>query len=214
MRGFLASAIVLAAALGSLDIGVAAAQGTLPAGRIVSRRLWLLAQLPVRDELDLDARQIEELIRLEVERMTLSRGPRGPGEQLPTEVERRAGLAEYNRRLPELEKRGLDVLLPRQRERLDQILLQEAVRAFEPNGGVTHPQLAVQLGLADPQLTMVRQAAIAAEKEFNARKDELLAELNKAKEEARLKVLAELTPQQRATYDELVGKPYDFTQRD
>lgn len=106
------------------------------------------------------------------------------------------------------------MLQPRQRQRLDQILLQEAVRPFEAKSGATHPELAARLGLVEPQLEKVRQAAIAAEKEFKLRAEEVAAEITKARDAAQRKVLAELTPEQRSAYERLIGKPFDFTRRE
>lgn len=175
------------------------------------RAMNILKHPALRAELELIAEQIESLIALEAERQLIFRGPLMRGDQ-PTVEERREAYAESKRQLWELEKRAVGVLLPHQRRRLDQILLQEAVGAFEPSGGVTHPKLAPRLDLEEPQLETVRQTIIAADKEFKDRMKELLAEMTKAREVARAKVLAELTPDQRKTYEELIGKPFDLAQ--
>jgi hypothetical protein len=213
MRVSLIWTFMVTTAIGCVDRAIFAADDPAPAARSPNRSLSILKLPSLRRELELSPAQIDAMVLLEVDRQQLFRGPLGELQQ-PTVEERRAAYAEFKRQVDELEKRALDVLLPHQRKRLAQILLQEWVGAFEPTGGVTHPQLAPRLGLVEPQLEAMRQAAIAAEKEFNIRKAELLAEMNKAREAARSKVLAELTPEQRATYEELIGKPYDFTKRD
>jgi hypothetical protein len=192
----------------ALAAGSAADEPIRPA-RSPNHSLSLLKRASLRKELELTNEQIEELVLLEVDRQQLFQSPFGQLNQ-PTLEERKAAYAEYQRQLAELEKRGFAVLLPQQRKRLVQILLQQEVRAFEVFGGVTHPKIAPQLDLVEPQLEAVRQAAIAAEKEFNIRLEELTAEINKAKDAARSKVLAELTPEQRATYEELFGKPFEL----
>jgi hypothetical protein len=66
----------------------------------------------------------------------------------------------------------------------------------------------------EPQLEAVRQKIIESDKEFKQRMEELLAEMTKARDAARNKVLAELTPEQRKTYEELIGKPFDLSKFD
>lgn len=213
MRVFSACVLILSPMWPCLITHVTCAQDLVPPARSLNRSLSLLKLPYLRRELELNADQIEQLVQLEVDRQELFRSPVAELQQ-PTVEERKAAYAEFKRLQGELEQRALNILLPKQQKRLAQILLQELVGAFEPKGGVTHPQLAPRLGLVEPQLEALRQAAIAAEKEFKVRQEELLAELKKAKEEARRKVLAELTPEQRATYEELIGKPYDFSKRD
>lgn len=201
---------MLAIAMMWLHAGGSAGDEPVRPARSPNHSLSLLKRQVLRKELELTNEQIEELILLEVDRQRLFQSPLGQLDQ-PTLEERKAAYAEYQKQLAELEKRGFAILLPPQRKRLDQILLQKEVRAFEVMGGVTHPRVAPQLGLVEPQLEAVRQAAIAADKEFNVRLEELTAEINKARDAARNKVLAELTPDQRATYEDLIGKPFDLT---
>jgi hypothetical protein len=89
----------------------------------------LLKRPSVRAELALDNKQIEELIKLEVDRQDLFRGPLGRLQQATLE-ERRAAYEEYKRQLQELGKKAVAVLLPQQQVRLEQILLQQGVGAL------------------------------------------------------------------------------------
>lgn len=213
MRVLMAHLIVFTSALAWPPLQSMAEEEPVPPARSPNRSLSILKLPSLRRELELTAAQIDELVQLEVDRQELFRSPLAELTQ-PTIEERKVAYAEYRRQVDELEKRALNVLLPHQRKRLAQILLQEWVGAFEPTGGVTHPQMAPRIGLVEPQLEAARQAAIAAEKEFNVRKEELMAELNKAREAARSKVLAALTPEQRAAYEDLIGKPFDLSRRD
>ena len=209
MRIYPTIVVVLTVCIMWLHSEVSAADEPPMRPRSPNHTLSLLDRPSLRKELELTTAQMEEVILLEVDRQRLFQSPLGRLNQ-PTIEERKAAYAEFQLQLGELEKRAFAILLPPQRKRLDQILLQKEVGVFEPSGGVTHPRLAPRLGLVEPQLEAVRQAAIAAEKEFNARMEELIAEINKARDAARNKVLAELTPEQRATYEELVGKPFDL----
>lgn len=188
-------------------ISIAADDG-VPQGFPPLQAIRTLKRPNIRVELDLDPDQVESLIALEVDRQTLDRGPLNRGDEATLE-ERRRSFEEFLRQWRLLEEKALAVLRPTQRVRLEQIVLQEKIRADSPRGGVTHPEMVKRLGLVEPQLEAVRQKIIEAERTYKERLEELLAEIDKAKRTARQQVLGELTPEQRKQYEELIGEAFD-----
>lgn len=170
--------------------------------------LRLLRRPSLRAELELTPAQIESLIVLEADRQMLHQGRLNRGDE-PSLEERRRSFNEFLLQWRILEEKALAILLPAQRDRLDQILLQSVVRADSPRGGVTHPEMVKRLGLVEPQLEAVRQRIIDAEKKYKGRLEELLAEITKAKKAAQLEILGELTPEQRRHYQQMIGEPFD-----
>jgi hypothetical protein len=77
----------------------------------------------VRRELSLESDQIDALIRIEVDQLHLYSSGLGQLNQKTIE-ERRIAHEEFKRQLGELEKRAIGVLLPVQRERFEQLLVQ------------------------------------------------------------------------------------------
>jgi hypothetical protein len=178
----------------------------------VSRAASLLKRPAVRNELGLAGAQIAELIRLEADRQGLLVSQLELN-QLTIE-ERTAAYNEFKRQMRELGEQAIAVLLPHQRDRLDQIMRQEAMRTSEAHVGLTDPRLIEHLGLAEPQLQVIRTKAMEADAKLKERLAVLLKEIEQAKQQARDEVLGSLTPQQRKTYEEFIGEPFDLRQMD
>jgi hypothetical protein len=169
--------------------------------------LNLLARPEVQHELDLVDAQKKKFSRIALERlMLLGEGPRSS----QSDAERARARVEFNGKLMELEKGALDALLPEQRARMDQILLQEAARTFEPSVGLTNARLVDQLKITTPQVELIQTKAAEADRRLKQRLEELNKEIIRAKEAARSEVLRVLTAEQRRQYDELIGEPFEF----
>lgn len=95
------------------------------------------------------------------------------------------------------------LLLPHQFERLQQISLQRHIQQNGAVGALGNKQLMEELGLTEEQLERLKKRS----GEIN---DQLKIKMEKLKEEAQAELLAELNPQQRNRFLELIGKKYEF----
>jgi hypothetical protein len=172
----------------------------------------LLSKPAVRRELGLENLQIEALVQIDVEIRHLHSSPLGRLNQETLE-ERQAAHEEFKRQYIELERKAVAILLPAQRERFEQLLVQSIIRVTDANAGLTHPAMVERLGLSEAQLEEIAMKGSAAQEKLKEKMRELMAEIAKAKEQARSEVLAALTGAQRKQYLELTGNLYDATQR-
>jgi uncharacterized protein YjgD (DUF1641 family) len=95
------------------------------------------------------------------------------------------------------------LLLPHQFQRLQQISLQRHIQQNGAVGALGNKQLMEELGLTEEQLERLKKRS----GEIN---DQLKIKMEKLKEEAQAELLAELNPQQRNRFLELIGKKYEF----
>ena len=104
------------------------------------------------------------------------------------------------------EEQAKNVLMPHQRERLAQIVVQRAIERFGPSTVLLHGKennsIAELLGLTDEQKEKLKKKSEQAKKK-------LLEKIARAQREAIEDVLGVLTPTQRKKYDGLVGDPLD-----
>lgn len=105
----------------------------------------------------------------------------------------------------EAENRLKEVLKPEQMTRLKQIELQQQMQR-RGGGGAIPNSVAEELGLSESQLEEMRAKAAAAQAELQKK----IQELRQAAQE---EILSVLTSEQRAKYDELVGKPFEMPRR-
>jgi hypothetical protein len=194
-------------------IGLVATSSSQEVSRRDERVLSLLKRPFVRKELRLENAQIEDLIRLESERQLLWASPLAKFDQV-TREERAAAYEELKRQLTDLERQAMAVLLPDQKRRLGQILVQKYVRSNEPAAGLQHPEMISKLNITESQQESLRTIAMKAEAEFKRREAELLAQIERAKKAARSEVLSVLDNEQRKKYEDLVGEPFDLTKFD
>ncbi len=96
-------------------------------------------------------------------------------------------------------------LLPHQVDRLRQIATQMQIQRGGASG-ILNDRMKESLGISDEQEEALRKAAEEAETEMRAK-------VAKLREEAQQKVLRVLTPEQRAKFQEMVGEPFELTQR-
>jgi len=97
------------------------------------------------------------------------------------------------------------ILLPHQSKRLAQIRFQRQLSRSRNTGAFTSTTVVEALGISEQQLEKL--------KELQSQTDqELRAQIAKLREQARQKMLNELTPQQRTKYKNLIGDPFEFTE--
>lgn len=95
------------------------------------------------------------------------------------------------------------VLLPQQRERLKQLMIQSSARFSRSPGGI-NDTLATELNITEAQKEALRKKA----EEVQA---ELQKKIAKIQEEARADILSVLTSEQRSKLDKLMGPKFEFS---
>ncbi|MEM9185995.1 MAG: hypothetical protein AAGB00_05800 [Planctomycetota bacterium] len=167
----------------------------------------LLMSEDVRGEIELLEEQEQELRAMGEEMRDKMRSAFSGMRDLPRE-ERRAAMEDARSEMEsirsEMESRVKEVLMPHQFERLQQIEVQQQMR----RGGtasIASGRAADLLGLTDAQKEEMQKKAQEEQERLQAKIQELRAA-------ARDEILTVLTPEQRAKYDELVGKPFEMQQ--
>lgn len=165
---------------------------------------FLLRREDVRKDLELSDEQIEQLEKLSEGREPIDR------EALRSELE---GLSDDQRiekmrerreeTAKENDEKLREILLPHQMERLKQITAQ--LSAQGGSRSLTGGRLADQLGITDEQKEKIRIKSEELQKSLT----EKIAALRKEMQE---ELLAELTPEQRAQYQEMMGDEFKFEQ--
>ncbi len=107
----------------------------------------------------------------------------------------------------ETERKLGQVLLPHQRDRLQQITLQLQLRSHGYGVNVlTGDEIAKELGITEEQKEKLRAAQRDAQKEFQQKTQDFY---KKIRQEMLDTVLGELTPGQRQKLDKMMGEKYD-----
>lgn len=101
---------------------------------------------------------------------------------------------------------GLSFLLPHQRQRLSQLEVQFRMRGGGGLGALGSREIGEKLGVTEEQRGILRDKAQELGQEFSKKVAELRRELQD-------KLLAELNPEQRAKFQEMVGDPFEFQDR-
>ncbi|MCB9938242.1 MAG: hypothetical protein H6823_08370 [Planctomycetaceae bacterium] len=101
---------------------------------------------------------------------------------------------------------GLTFLLPHQRRRLSQLELQFRMRGAGGLGPLGSNEVGEQLSVTDEQREALRTKAIELGQEFGKKVAELRREMQ-------VKLLAELKPDQRMKFREMLGDPFEFQDR-
>jgi Spy/CpxP family protein refolding chaperone len=124
-----------------------------------------------------------------------------------SEEEREARMAPIREKMQKVtadaQKEIDQVLLPHQRERLKQIVVQSNVRRQGTSGALTSGTLAEELKITPEQVEALR----AKQEEVQA---EMQKEIQQLQAEGREKVLSVLTAEQRAKLTSLMGSPIEF----
>ena len=166
----------------------------------------------VRSELELVDDQVEQLreIQQDFQKRMQEMVSFEPG-QAP-DVDRLRGMREKMKELGEEKKERIkDILLPHQSQRLEQISTQMRMKQMGDAAALSQGALADSLGIDEEQKERLKEKA----KELQEKLEKDIARL---KEKMRKELLGELTSDQRAQLEELMGdkfehKPQPFSQR-
>lgn len=97
------------------------------------------------------------------------------------------------------------VLLPQQRQRLKEIVVQSQIRRQGTSGALTTGALATELNITEEQKQKLAEMQTKVE-------EELRKEIEQLRLESRDKILSVLTAEQRAKLNALMGQPIEFQQ--
>jgi Spy/CpxP family protein refolding chaperone len=180
-----------------------------------SNGLDLLGDENVRRELDLvddqvtKLRDIQTRIGEDVRAVFQDSGIdfRSLGDLTPEEREAKfAPIREKAQKVAEDAQKDIDqVLLPQQRQRLKEIVVQSQIRRQGTSGALTSGTLATELNITEDQKEKLRAKQEEVEQE-------LQKEMEQLRLEAREKILSVLTAEQRAKLNSLMGQPIQFQQ--
>jgi Spy/CpxP family protein refolding chaperone len=95
------------------------------------------------------------------------------------------------------------VLLPQQRERLKQLMVQSSARFSRSPGGI-NDTLATELGITDAQKEALRKKAEEVQADLDKK-------LTKLRDEARTEILSVLTSDQRSKLEKMMGPKFEFS---
>lgn len=175
----------------------------------------LLQRTDVQKELELLDDQKSEL-RVLVEKFSEQRRELGSsfveqfrGQDGTSQSDRAAlweKVQEAFRKLNKDAEQGLSFLLPHQRKRLSQLEIQYQMRGSGGLGALGSPEIGEQLAVTEQQRAALRDKAMELGQEFGKK----IAELRREMQE---QLLAELDPQQRAKFQEMLGDPFEFQDR-
>ncbi len=158
----------------------------------------LLRRPDVQKELELLPDQIKDLEKLAEEQRKSMREVFSQLRNMPREQR----MAKLRGTIERIQAKVSEILLPPQAKRLKQLVLQRRLR-----GGLTSilrdQKLTQELGITDSEKQRLEAKARTLEEELRKK----IAELRK---EAQKKLMADLTPQQKAKLDDLIGAPFEF----
>jgi Spy/CpxP family protein refolding chaperone len=95
------------------------------------------------------------------------------------------------------------ILLPQQRERLKQLMLQQSTQFSRSPGGINET-LAKELNITEAQMEALRKKAEEV-------RTELQKKTAKLQEEAKVEILSVLTAEQRSKLDKMLGSKFEFS---
>jgi len=206
MQKSLLLSVLLAAAVFVLSFADTTwAQPPRRGGGFSASPLSLLRQESVQRELELVEDQKEKLAAItDAMRSSMREVYSGLRDLSPEERrEKFASLRDDFRQLAEEAEAKVDeMLLPHQKDRLQQITLQARLQRQGTVSALTSDALADTLNLSEEQQKMLR------EKEAEVR-EELREKIEKLREDAREELLGVLTTAQRQQLEQLLGKDFD-----
>lgn len=175
--------------------------------------LDLLGDENVRKELDLVDDQIAKLQevggKMRDEMRAAFEGFDFQGLRDLSEEERNAKFAPIREKMEQVSaniQKDIDqILLPQQRQRLKEIVVQSQIRRQGTSGALTSGALATELGITEEQKEQLRAKQTEVE-------EELRKEIEQLRLESRDKILSVLTPAQRAKLNSMMGQPIEFQQ--
>jgi Spy/CpxP family protein refolding chaperone len=166
----------------------------------------LLRDESVLKELEIVDSQQEKL-RAIGEKMREEMGSLFQGMRDLSEEDRRAKFAEIQEKLKarqeEVKKQLDEVLLPQQRDRLKQLAVQARMRFQSAGDVISSGEVAETLQLTDAQKTELAEKQKSLEEEYRKENEAL-------RNKYRDRLLEVLTPEQKAKWEQLVGKSFEF----
>ena len=166
----------------------------------------LLRNDQVRKELELVDDQVQKLEKLGEEFRNQMREMFSGLRDLD-ESERRAKFEEIRGKMQTegeaMQAKIDEILLPHQRDRLNQIRLQMQLRRSGTSGALSSDRVADALGLSDDQKTRLREVQEKVDRELREKVEQL-------REEGRNEILEVLTAEQRSKWQELVGDQFEL----
>jgi hypothetical protein len=175
-----------------------------------ARFSFLMRKPEFRKDLEIVDEQRKEIQSIHDERSKFL-GSSNPAEM--TAEQRQAFALTVNDRMAEFDRREEEVLLPHQRRRLAQLRLQELTNAQGMFAGLNHPRMTETLKLSDEQVERIKATAQETDAKLKEKIAKLEREIKLARDEARQRILGELSDQQRRLYSEALGPIADYSLR-
>ena len=205
------SCVVFSLLLVTVDWGSVAAQDAGPPPGVP----WMseLLQRPdVYEDLELVDFQRETISRLMADRKSataeFARMMRSTAPEERAEL-----LRKFKSELVRVDGEMEAVLLPLQRERLNQLRLQLVAKSDPGTFGLQNKEFLARLNLTEDQKAEIAAKAAELQKGIEKKIRELQAEIEKVKAEARDELIKVLTPEQRKIYAEMIGRPLQSSQK-
>jgi len=167
----------------------------------------LLFQPDVKQELELVEEQDEQIRELGKAMRESIRSHFGEIRDLPGEERREAIMSYIQKERAKAEDKLEDILLEDQFARLKQLQFQSRVQRGGANRALQTEELREKLKLTEEQISTIQTTSDKAQ-------SELREKIQQATQEAREKILAVLTPDQLAIFNELAGETFTFQRRD
>lgn len=170
-------------------------------------RTGLLGEEYIQKELELVPDQVEKIKAISTESQAETR-KLFEGLRDLSDEERRAKFQELQGKMTEARdataKKVNEVLLPHQKTRLDQLVVQSSMRFGGLSGAFSRDEIAKALNITDEQKTKLTEVSEKVNKELDEK-------ISKLRDEARRQVILEvLNPEQRAQFEKMVGEPFKF----
>ncbi len=162
----------------------------------------LIRDMDIQKEIELDTTQLDNFNRLQKDvQETMNEYTKElQGGRFDREKLKELG-TKMKKVNDETKEKIREMLLPHQLDRLNQISVQRHMQYSGTAGALASKQLAEQLGISEEQIERLKKKSEEANKELTEKMEQL-------KNEAREKVLAELTKEQREKLEALIGKKY------
>lgn len=162
----------------------------------------------VRKELDIVDDQVTK-IRAVGDKMREEMREMFSGMRDLSDEDRQAKFAELREKMQartqSMQKEIDEILLPQQRDRLKQVMLQSRIRNQGTSNALASDEIAKELDITDEQKQKLREAAEQAQTEMRQK-------MEKLRDEAEQKVLSVLTPAQQDKLKKLIGSKIEFSQ--
>jgi len=172
-------------------------------------KLMMLRSEEVQKELEVSDEQKKDLEKLRDDMRTQMREVFSGMRELP-EDQRRAAFEKARDKMrgvtQEMETKVNRILLPHQVERLNQLDVQTQIQRRGTDAALGSDAMVKALGITDAQKKQIQDVAAQAQKEMQET-------VNKAREEARKKVLAVLTKEQQEKLNKMIGEQFTMPDR-